>query len=602
MKKLYKYKTVSVIFVFILIIFLFPQNISKAEEYTIEGKTYTYTTEDDGSDGPDVEDLEFELTWYGGDGPGTTGSGVTSNDLTINEEWGWAEYEEDGIKFTVFAGATHEMLAANKGRTGKYWFYGAKFDHIHYFRYHQKFTFRFKDTARFGGETHNGIILDSGDFMMFPQEAMYHRVKGTQNALDTYLGADGSDRKGISGAYVVMSLDGNFVKNDNANQSANNGSIADFAINYLKDKISGFGDFLQKIMEETVTGKECKYLTYSNKEISSGIKTIESENDDGEKQTETITLDGQLMRDINGIDVSQMARESLRDMPNLGTNVKTIIDVDIPSKIDNIKGEEKKVFSTNTEIPAIQADAFSITNGSFDVFDINYIQEKNNSFANKKMWDLIRNFIITYSQIVNYCSALLLLTLLIYNGAIIVLSTFNGTPDKVKKAKETINSFLKAFLLITIIYVIIAIILYGYNAILKVLVSDEPSPFTTKAIVEETYSFNTNVTGYFKYMTLMDDALASLGYSIIYFIVVLLNFIYFILMIFRIWIIGAAIIIAPITAVNYMRGFNAKGGDKLTNLLYLKNWLSFFIRWTFFPIIMFVFYRWILLPIVNITI
>ena len=95
-----------------------------------DGKTYTYSTEDDGTDGPDVKTLRFELTGYGGH---LLGSGKVSSDFTTNSKYGWSEYDINGQKYVVLAAATHEMFASNKGRTGTYWFYGAKFDHIHYF-------------------------------------------------------------------------------------------------------------------------------------------------------------------------------------------------------------------------------------------------------------------------------------------------------------------------------------------------------------------------------------------------------------------------------------------------------------------------------------
>ena len=118
-----------VIVAIVLVISIFPSLIVLAVGSSTakgaDGKDYTYSTEDDGTDGPDVSTLRFELTGYGGH---QLGSGKTSSDFTSNSKYGWSELEQDGQKYVVLAAATHEMLSANKNRNDKYWFYSAKFD------------------------------------------------------------------------------------------------------------------------------------------------------------------------------------------------------------------------------------------------------------------------------------------------------------------------------------------------------------------------------------------------------------------------------------------------------------------------------------------
>lgn len=85
-------------------------------------------------------------------------------------------------------------------------------------------------------------------------------------------------------------------------------------------------------------------------------------------------------------------------------------------------GEEETVFSEETEIPAIQTDFYSMSNGTAEIFDINFLNEKKDDFGNKKLWDTIREKVVLFSKVILYVGIVLLLTLLIYKGITFVLS------------------------------------------------------------------------------------------------------------------------------------------------------------------------------------
>lgn len=211
-----KFKKIYTIIVIITILITFVPSlivlaIGTSKVTGADGKEYTYSTEDDGTDGPDASTLRFELTGYGGY---QLGSGKTSADFSNDNKYGWSELEKDGQKYVVLAAATHEMLNANKGRSGTYWFYGAKFDHIHYFHYNDTIQFKFED-ENFDSQVYNGIVLDSGDAMMFPQHSLYKRDSDI-NMFDVYFGANGESASGvgqISGKIVLATTTGIFSSN-----------------------------------------------------------------------------------------------------------------------------------------------------------------------------------------------------------------------------------------------------------------------------------------------------------------------------------------------------------------------------------------------------
>ena len=99
--------------IFVLLIFfiiILHTNFVLAGSITNEKGTYTYSETDDGTDGPDVENLRFHITIYGDPGEGTLNGSTLEDFKHVNEEHGWNEIEIDGEYYAVLAGATHYLL------------------------------------------------------------------------------------------------------------------------------------------------------------------------------------------------------------------------------------------------------------------------------------------------------------------------------------------------------------------------------------------------------------------------------------------------------------------------------------------------------------
>lgn len=174
----------------------------------------------------------------------------------------------------------------------------------------------------------------------------------------------------------------------------------------------------------------------------------------------------------------------------------------------------------------------------------------------------------------------------------------DGQVNVARMSKEIINTYAKALVLMATIYIIVAIVIFGYKALVILLTKDADSMYIVRVNVEDTYSFNTNATGFMKYKTLMPDYVGRFKNAFQYVLTVLFNFLYFMVMVARTPIVGILIIIAPITIVNYMRGQKAKNGNSIINLLYFNNWLNFFIRIVFVPILGIIAYKLLILTLV----
>ena len=129
------------------------------------------------------------------------------------------------------------------------------------------------------------------------------------------------------------------------------------------------------------------------------------------------------------------------------------------------------------------------------------------------------------------------------------------------------------------------IMMYLYNKLLKIFLNGNNSIYLIRVNVENVYSFNTNVVGYLKYMTLNSNVLASLGYSLLYMIIELINLLWFGVMFARMVIIGILIIVAPFTAVYSMLGRTPTEGNNARNALTFGHFMRVYIVLLFLPLV-----------------
>ena len=558
-------KIYGIIAIITIVISLVPSLIVLAigsEQTTgADGKTYTYSTSDDGTDGPDVTTLRFELTGYGGY---QLGSGKTDNDFTTNSKYGWREFEKDGQRYVVFAAATHEMLNANKGRSGTYWFYGAKFDHIHYFHYNDTIQFKFEDES-FDSQVYNGIMLDSGDAMMFPQHSLYKRESGI-NMLDVYFGTNGeSDSRigTISGKVILATMDGTFSSNAG---TTNSQSKKDMIIEFFYGLCHGLGDGIQMALNYAGTSmswKDCKKLTYKRADIEANKK---------------------LNKQIQVEDAKSKTENTEEASEESETEYNTIKEANILSSADNRQGQKETIYTKDTEIPVMPIDLYSSSIDKVELFDIDFFNTKSSN--KNKFWKGIRAFVSGTSHIVMYIAAALLLTMLIWRSILLVRSALGDNPQGAYESRQIMDNFIKSVLIISCVYLAMITMIYLYKQLLKIFLNGNNSIYLIRVNVEGVYSFNTNIIGYLKYMTLNSNIYAAFGYSIIYAIVQIFNLFWFgFMLIIRSGAMIVMTIIAPLTAVYSMRGRTPTNGTNSRNLLNFGRFIRFYIIVLFLPLV-----------------
>lgn len=130
------------------------------------------------------------------------------------------------------------------------------------------------------------------------------------------------------------------------------------------------------------------------------------------------------------------------------------------------------------------------------------------------------------------------------------------------------------------------ILMYFYKQLLKIFLNGNSSIYLIRANVEDVYSFNTNIIGYMKYMTLNSNILASLGYSFLYMLMEFANLFCFGFMFARTVIIGGLIIVSPFTAVYTMLGRAPTEGNNVRNAFTFGHFMRVYIVLLVLPLVM----------------
>lgn len=508
-------------------------------------------------DGPDVTDssIDWQFTCYGGEKLG--GTGLSESDFSTNEKYGWCEYVKDGVTYVVLAAATHELLKS--GEVGE-----PRYDNLHYFSYYDKIQFKFADES-FDSNTYNGIILDSCGASMNPTK--FGHAANVQ-VLDVYFKAS-TYNEAISGKSVKITMDGTFSENTGTKASKGKEEKIAGVFNTVFTYIGDFFQILQNELGTTLSEEDALKTTYKKSEI----------------ETHDYFKDE--------IDVGSANQSDFKKKSNNNTTKNVLATVTVSDQIDNRSGIKETVFSSSTEIPGLPIDAYSASIGKVKFFDINFF-DKNYDNGDEN-WKFIRQVVSSISHIVLYLSAVLLLTMIIIRGILLVAATMNENPVGAKEAKEIMDNVFKAVIIMASSYFIMTFFEYLYEQLLQLIVSKNTSRYLIRMVVDNVYSFNTNVIGYFKYMSLMPNYIAAVKYTFAYALMSFINFAWFIFMAIRMFIVAIMVMIVPLTAVYEISGRTRRNGFHLDNFLKWETFMGLYLRIVFVPLVLVCSYKILLM-------
>ena len=244
----------------------------------------------------------------------------------------------------------------------------------------------------------------------------------------------------------------------------------------------------------------------------------------------------------------------------------TLIDLPIRSTTANKNGKNVNVFESSTKIPVIPVNLYSMLTTDMDLFDIDLLSSNNNN--RNKTWKFYRNLVSSISHAVLYVCAALLIGMIIARAILLVISTYNV--KAVEKSKKIMDDFVQAIIYIVGAYLIVAVMNNFYKVMIS-FITNNATRFPLRANVENIYSFNTNAIGGIRYMTQSPNIGTKYGYSFLYLIAAIVNFICFLGMFIRTFLLGIVVMMAPIPAITKTLGEGAK-----ESIFQFKGWLKFY--------------------------
>ena len=268
----------------------------------------------------------------------------------------------------------------------------------------------------------------------------------------------------------------------------------------------------------------------------------------------------------NGMTKLLYRPEEIKDLPDLDEYIKF---VGTPSETDykvTIKDIGTGIDEDNAEIPFFPVDIYSIASGNLPAFDVNFFEINKEFHADdSSAWNIARNFFIVFTRFLYFLCAAILIATLIWHGINLVWFTL----DKPKEKKEHINGiqrFGKSLLLLFGTLLIMTLSIYGSKSFINGFVNlPKGKEFPIRVNAEEAkIEFNTNYTGYLRYMSEIlepDLHTQKLHFAFKYRMMVLLNWIVAIVMILRMIFIFVLSIGGPPIAVWY-----AIGNDKAKSI------------------------------------
>lgn len=271
---------------------------------------------------------------------------------------------------------------------------------------------------------------------------------------------------------------------------------------------------------------------------------------------------------------------------------------------NGVKGQAKKVvkakdygFKDKTPVPIIPVDLYTIATGEIKEFDVNFFE--NNSSEQDSKWIKIRNsFTTTVLHTVIYIGSAFLLSVLIWHGIYTVKGSIlpkkSLTPQEKLIHKKRLHDIVISIIMLagTIVVMNLCIHLtYWISGTIKVSETNEAPIRVILKDDEPIYSFSTNITGYFRYMSGISKV-GKIGdkfmYTILYIVFVWMNILAVLCMFVRTIALMILSIKGPITAV-----LHSIDKEKFNHMSF-QNWVVQYFEWSGIQIIFAIAYKIVL--------
>lgn len=336
-------------------------------------------------------------------------------------------------------------------------------------------------------------------------------------------------------------------------------SLFDIVMEFVAFSCNVLSDALQALCESCENNKtymNCLKLTHTNSEIEA---------------------DSNLNSKIN-------YQSTVSGEPQQADTV-TLKEMNVPNTIEDKLGNIQTVFSPATPIPTFEVSFDNLVIDTLNILDIDFFTKENAISNSNTTWRAYRNIVSIISHGVIYICAATLIVMLIIRSALIVASTIRGIPVEARNAKKVMDNLLGAIAIIVGVFIIIACCIFLGKLLTNIIIGENRNNFLLRVNVENTYSFNTNFMGYFKYRSLSTNNMDAVKWAVVRLLFTIINTILFFLMIARMLFAGFLTMIAPITAVNYMRSINVQNEENMQSIFYFAPFVRIYASLALIPVI-----------------
>ena len=252
-----------------------------------------------------------------------------------------------------------------------------------------------------------------------------------------------------------------------------------------------------------------------------------------------------------------VSNEDKDTLPDLGEGTPFTIDEE---EIEGYKTATGKL--NHLEYPRFTYTPEEIFAGKIDLLDINFI-DKSNEDDN---WLKIRTVVAQWYQILRMAAIIGLLSVLIYTGIKIIISS--NTKDKAKYKEMIVNWFVAVILAFSMHY-IMAFILAVMEEVLGLL--NEFTGVIEVVGVEGGINFKTNLMGLARFQMQQQHFSAKIGHLVIYTALVVYTFKFTFVYLKRVLRVAFLTVIAPIVAITYP--IDKMDGEAKGFQLWLKDYI-----------------------------
>ena len=317
------------------------------------------------------------------------------------------------------------------------------------------------------------------------------------------------------------------------------------SVNYKKIYAMGENEITINEIKMNISNDELDFLRANNiSSVNTNPGSIAaSDQDPGGghvvKETDSADIGGILMKPVFAL-VNFVADSALQILTNVMMgNQKPVYG--------NTYEEYRPSTSSFLTIGATRVDEWlfytpeQIFSGSIDLLSIDFISGNNN---NNKDWGAIRGTIATWYKVLRLIAIIGLLSVLIYTGIKVIISS--NTQNKAKYKEWIVNWFIAVAILFSMHY-IMSFIIAGTNEISK-LIQSSNQPIK---IIYDSGSMITNFVGVVRFMVQSDDWYLKIGYEMMYILLVVYTFKFTFIYLKRVLNMAFLTLIAPIVALTY---------------------------------------------------